>query len=204
MKNRLILLALALLLVGVLSLVFRDFVREAIVTPIAYAAWVAGILIESLPQMILWIALLAVVLWMAVGSLIARPKPIRAFSDAKADRRGQIEVLARRIDLATRGYYFRWHLARRLRDLAVDTLAYRQRMTPEQVNQHLEAGTLDIPPAIRAYFQAEPTLGSASRLPYLRHRFQPHPATSPLDLDPEEVVRFLEAQAEVHHDLRDR
>ena len=210
MKNRLIPLALALLLVGLLSLVFRDFVREAIVTPVAYAVWIVGLLIESLPQAILWTFFLAIVLFMAIGSLITRPKPAGKAGSVGADRRGQVEVLARRIDLAAGGYYFRWHLARRLRDLAVDAIAYRQRLTHEQVQQQLEAGTLDMPPAIRAYFQAELTLGPVSRMSDLRHRLRPRTPAAPLDLDPEEVVRYLErtlvleAQVEVQGDSHDR
>ncbi len=205
MKNRPVLLALAALSIGVLALAFRDVVREAIVIPIAYAAWVVGLLIDSLPQIIPWLIVLAIGLVIALASLIARPKPARAAGRVTPHLRGPVEALARRIDLAAHGYYFRWHLARRLRDLAVDTIAYRRRLAPEQVEQQLAAGRLNLPPAIRVYFEAELAFGPVSRFADLARRFRPGaPAfASPLDLDPAEVVRFLEAQVEVHRDPDD-
>lgn len=206
MKHRLLPLALVLLLAGLLALAFRDFVREAIVLPIAYAAWVVSLLLESLPQIIPWMIFLAIGLVIALGSLIARPKPARAAGGGAPHPRGPVEALARQIDLAAQGYYFRWHLARRLRNLAVDTIAYRRRSTPEQVKQQLDAGTLSLPPAIRAYLEAELAFGPVSRFADLLRRVRPGaPAfASPLDLDPAEVVRFLEAQVEVQRDSDDR
>ena len=206
MKNRLALAALAALAIGLLSLTLRDFVREAIVLPIAYTAWVVGVLVESLPQIIPWLIFLAVGLIIALSSLIDRPKRDRAADGVTADRRGPVEALARRIDLATHGYYFRWHLARRLRELAVDAIAYRRRLTSEQVKQRLAAGTLDLPPAIRVYLEAELAFGSVSRLADLKRRLRPGASAfaSPLDLDPAEVIRFLEDQVEVQRASDDR
>lgn len=197
-KGRVVAIVLFAVLVATLAYIFRNFIREAIVMPVAYLLWSARLLFESLPQIVVWIALLLVAFVLAIGSLIPRIKPRPRTPGDEAGVRGQVETLARRIDLAKRGYYFRWHLAQRLSELAIDVLAQRQRASREQIRQQLLAGALDIPDGIRAYLNADLTIGSAAiAASSLRQRLRLRLPSSPLDLDPESVVSFLEIQMAV-------
>jgi len=205
MKRRLVAFTLAMLSILALSVVFKDFVRDAIVVPIAYIVWTGGLLIESLPQIMVWIVLLLVGVALAVAGALARPHSVARVAEVEASRRGQVETLSHRIGLSRRGYYFRWHLAQRLNDLAIDAIAHRQKLERGEARKQLLVGALDIPPDIRGYLLADLAIGSAPGRLSVWHRFRRGASTdSPLDLAPERVVEFIETQMEAPLDELDR
>jgi hypothetical protein len=202
-RKRLLLLGLILLLAAPLVLVLRGFVREAVVVPLLYVLWIGRLLFRSIPQSLLWALLLAVALLLATRSLVERKKRLRETRGAEAERTGRVGLWARRIRLTARGDYSRWGLAQHLGKLALEVLAHQERLSARQTRRYLETGELDVPPEIRAYLHARfrPTpprpIGIFSRL---MQRRRLGVQVSPLDVDPEAVVRFLEGQLEVQHE----
>ena len=121
------LLLLGGLLVGLLALLFKDFVRESILVPLAYTVSGARVVVNVLPQVVWWMAFLLVTLFIVVGAvLVALPAPRRSGAPDEP-RPGRVETWMRWIDLAAGGgdQYSRQDLARRVRDLTLGALAAR-------------------------------------------------------------------------------
>jgi hypothetical protein len=199
-RRRLLLVGLVLLLAIPLTLALRNFARDVIVVPVLYILWLGHLLVQSIPQGVLWALLLLIALVISARSLSKGRSPAGKVREAWADCPGQVAAWARQIHRMTRGSYYEWSLAQHLAKLSLAVLAYRERLTREQIKQHLQAGKLDMPPEIQAYVQAglSPFLpNSPSLLSRLVHRLRQSVRTSPLAVDLEKVVRFLEKQLEV-------
>lgn len=196
-------LALTVLLVAVLMAALRDFVREVVVVPLSYLLWFVELILKSIPQFVSWALLLAIVMLLVIRSLRAEPQPAPKPRAVGARSAGTVEAWLRRIRLRARGQYSRERFAQHLGSLVLTVLAYRERLTPRDIQRRLENGDLAIPPEIRAYLEAEmrPALprrvGLTTRL--MRRLGLDAAHTSALDRDLEEVVQFLEDQLEVPH-----
>ena len=75
MSNRLLLAGLVLL--ALMALLIRGFVREIIVVPLLYGLWIAGLILQSAPQVLLWSLFILVALIAASRSLIAPRLSVR-------------------------------------------------------------------------------------------------------------------------------
>jgi hypothetical protein len=107
---------------------------------------------------------------------------------------GRVADWSRWLAAATRDDYSRWRLAQRLSQLAIDTLAFREQCSPQEITRRLNNRSLDIPPQLHAYLYA----GNMSYTPKFRQRRRfgrpaqntPHP--DPLAIDPQLVIDYLE------------
>lgn len=191
MRARLVRLALVMLLAALLTPFLKDFIRDVLLLPLLYVAWLARIVFDSIPQVAIWIVFLVVALLVALrslsggrtGRLDTRETPVRVV--------GRIESWARLVDQAEQEHYARWRLARELRKLTLAVLAGEKQLSQEQIMQDLKDNRLGLPPEIRAYLQASMT--SFSYFSPTRFWFwKEAPRSSALDLDPEQVLQFLE------------
>ena len=190
------LLLLGGLLVGLLALLLKDFVRESILVPLAYTVSGARVVLNVLPQLVWWVAFLLVTLFIVVGAVLAAlPAPQRSDAPDEA-RRGRVETWMRWIDLAAGGgdHYTQQVLARRVRDLTLGVLAAR-----------------DAPTRAEAWPAKSPTEGSGERSRRVESRLRSHalpaPPCSPeggpvaqaqvSEIDIEHIVRYLEDELEI-------
>ena len=179
---------LVLVPVVVTAIVLQDFVREVLIGPVLYTYWVIRLFLESIPQIWIWIAFVVLVAYGVARSLASLPTLPRR-RPVKPVKRGPVAELAwllRQSDGGDR--YARWRLAQLLGGLAGDVLADTERVSRREIWRRIERGHLDIPQPIQAYLTAR----LRSIRPSGRSGFRPAP--SPLDLDPREVVTFLEEQ----------
>jgi len=197
MKRRLLPLALILIVAGLLTVVLQEYTRQLIV-PFLFLAWIGRLLVETVPQVMIWGLFIAIALLVAARSLLNRRATSPPVRRLQPPVEGRIERWATLIEQSRHETYYRWQLAQPLRALIIGVLAHRQRSTPRQIKQQLAANSIELPPDIEAYLQASMT--SFSRLLTERSRFRPEPAPSPLDLAPEEIVQFLEDQLDYHPD----
>lgn len=181
-------LGLLLFLALVLTLWLRDTVADMLV-PLYYLYWIGRRLLETIPQVVIWALFLFVVLLLAAGSLFSsRPAKLsrRRRAPAREDRiAGWVKLLHQ----ADRETYYKWQLAQRLQELTLDLVSHDERLPHKQVRQQLMSSHLDLPPEVEAYLQA--SLISFSNFIGAESRYSSRQG-SPLDLDPEQVVRFLE------------
>ena len=194
MNDRLALASLVLLLLGLLALIISGAVREVIVIPLLLLLWLARLIYESIPQVALWGVFLAIAALVAWRSLAA---PRAAIPDPPIAplHRAPVANWTGMFRRAANDRYARWLLAQRLGQLTLELLASQEQRATRGVWQYLHDESRDIPPAVRAYLQAGMRLYRPA--PPFWRRWWPWGANlearaDPLDLDPAEVVRFLD------------
>ena len=110
------------------------------------------------------------------------------------DRQGRVEVLTGLIKRSHKGGYFEERLTQYLCDLTLETLAYRDRVTPEVIKEQLHSDLLDIPHEILVYLRVglkrDAFLFNKGKKIFLESDEQ---GSAP-DLDHERLVIFLENQ----------
>jgi hypothetical protein len=203
MRRRLLAGIVVLVLTVPLVFLLRDFIRDVLLIELMRIVWGVGILLDSLPQFVLWFLLLLTISVIAGRSLLGRPPPGQAARPPQQERLGQISLLSRWIERAGDGQYFRWSLSRYVGELTLDILARRERITPEQLRQDLRAGNLDLPPGVMTYLEygfRQAYSRPVGWLSWLRSRWSTDPSRVLPDAGLLQVVQFLEEQMEVHDD----
>jgi hypothetical protein len=194
MNDRLALASLILLLLGLLALIISGTVREVIVIPLLLLLWLARLIYESIPQVALWGVLLAVAALVAWKSLAA-PRAMLVDPPIAPLHRAPVANWARMFRRAADDRYARWLLAQRLGQLTLELLANQEQRATRGMWQFLHDESRDIPPAVRAYLQAGTRMHQPAS-PFWRRWWawgaRVEARADPLDLDPAEVVRFLD------------
>ncbi|HET9223095.1 MAG TPA: hypothetical protein VFO07_11350 [Roseiflexaceae bacterium] len=194
MNDRLALIGLVLLLVGLLALIVSGAVREVIVIPLLALLWLLGLLLDSVPQLIWWFGLLAIAALVAWRSL-ATPRVAPAAPRVVPIMPAPVASWAGMFERAAGDRYARWLLAQRLGHFALELLASQEQGETRGVWHYLQDESRDIPPAVRAFLLAGARMYRP--LPTFWQRWWPWGArvetrADPLDLDLNEVVRFLD------------
>ncbi len=198
-RNRVLLFVLVLLLAIPLTLLLWNVARDAIVVPLLYILWLGRLIFRAIPQVFLWLSFLVIALSHIVKSLTKQRKPAREIPDREAPSPGRVGIWTRRIHLTERRSFSRWYFAQHLHKLILDILAHHERVETRQIKQRLENGELDAPPEVQTYL----SIGLARIFPKytllsrLRRYLPLGMRTSPLDLDLESVVQFLEERLKI-------
>ncbi|MBI5354532.1 MAG: hypothetical protein HZB50_17975 [Chloroflexi bacterium] len=164
---------------------FRRTIVGAIVSTASYIVWSVNIFGSIIPQPVLWVLLLVLILYIAVGSFYGK-----RFWDNKIQRKlgpsiGPVEARARWIEERSRGTYFKWRLA---------NLLGRVYQAIQEANRYDKSKDDSVPARVHDYLDAGLNTSFADySLPKL---FQKKEET-PLDMDLEEVVDYLEEQLEI-------
>jgi hypothetical protein len=206
MKTRLLLIGAILLLAIPLAYLLQDVTRQVFLVQILRITWTIRLLFESLPQTITWSILVAVALLIAVRSLMARPIPEQQ-PDRATEQLGQVSTLTKRVQRSWELEYSRRSLARDMRALALEVLAYQHRTTAQQIRQDLRTGRLEMPPEIQAYLNMERwpiRMRPTNFLLRLRRRLSPRARAPQMDPELERIVQFLESQLGIGPWLEDR
>lgn len=192
MRKRPWLIVPILVAAAILAYLLQDFVEFLVVTPLVDLFWILGVIYRFLPQIACWMLLLVLVAMIAAGSLSGLFNGDRAKRSARRHDRGPVEDLAWFISQRKRSRYFRWFIARRLGQLASSMLARQDEpingtrpnilagkdwQPPEKFQQYLETG-------LKRYEAPERNLESILN------------KNQTLEVDPQEVVAYLETQME--------
>ncbi len=193
MKKRLLTAGLILLAAIVIAPAFRNVVREVIVIPLLYMFWIGRFIFEAIPQIGLWGAFFTICLLILGVSLLVGNRKRKSTAPVTVEAYpGRVEGWAHLIDRAAQDDYFKWRLAQQLQKLALSAVAHQKGQSFKQTRQQFRQGDLDMSPELKAYFQA--SLRSLGHLPSPKRFYHTkRSASSPLDLDPIHVVRFLES-----------
>ena len=189
-------LIILLLLGGGLALAFplQDVVLRVIIAPAMYLGWLLGILYRSTHQFWLWGGLMVVIFIITLLSFINIPPPRWQVRRRPKPEPGPVKSLAEKIQKIDQGAYFKWRLANRIGFMVRDWLAYRDRRDKKWHANLLEGRNWHPDEAIQQYLNVGLN-GSFADYPNPRIPFLKRPST-PMDIDPNKVLDYLESQME--------
>ncbi|MBN1148038.1 MAG: hypothetical protein JXA78_12340 [Anaerolineales bacterium] len=202
MRSKTVLLSfsilITLLLAAALAYALQESVIKYIIAPATYAWRIVTIIYEALPQVVWWVIFLAILATVAARNLarhlrLAGPAPL----PIQEQRLSRARLWARWLELSEKGDYSKWLLARNLARLALEIFAHQERQSLEQTREHLQSGKVRLPPDIQAYIQVgleAPSFRHYTDILALLHSTH---SVSPLDLNPERVIEFLEHRIQI-------
>lgn len=195
-RMRIFILAGALALALVLAFAMQEVIRETVIIPLTYFMWVLGIYYRAFPQIILWVCLVVIVLLMLFGSLDSNFPRKEQVEDESKPVQGPVEGLAVLLEKARGGIYVKWQVAHRLGKLARDLLIQRGDRVNSKVVAPLSGRDWRPSDTVGEYLEVGLN-GSFADYPNPRWPFS-RPQKTPLDLDVNEAVEFLEEQMETN------
>jgi hypothetical protein len=188
----------AILLAGVIAFFLRDVVERTIIEPLAYLWWVLKLYYQAFPQYLLWIVLILIGVFSAASSLIPEIPTGRESKPAPIIIHGQIAALTEWLNKTKRGgIYYKWLIANRLGKDAREILAQRDGQAVSKKFGRLSGRGWAPPQEIDAYLETGLN-GSFANYPQPHGWKKPHP--TPLDVDPLQVIEYLENEMETSHD----
>ncbi len=209
------LIILLVILVPLFALVLagQSFIRDAVILPLEYTFWLAGLAIRAVPQSIYWGILCGAAFFLIIFSLASGGRSPAAPREETSTHAGRERVAfwARQLSIAPHGDYLRLRFADHFGRLIIDILVNSGRLPPEQYLQALENGDLGLPAPLLDFLKIRLTPlyalvpGSfkerlAQRWQWLRDGFSRRRANDKAETfkrDVSEVVAYLENDLEV-------
>ena len=195
--NKKVLLITALLLgAALLAYLVQDFVQQVFLQPLTYIYWSLRQMYRTVPEIIWWVLSLGILMVIALRSLTRRSEAVYNSPEDSSYILSQPQAWMRWVKKKNEGEYSKWHFANKMSNLALALIANRERLTPELARDELLASGLDLPPRIRSYLLAGSLPKSFSQYQEMLANPQTPVSAQAIDLDPAEIVAFLEAQLE--------
>lgn len=177
------------LLILLLTLFLMDFVKEWIAIPVLSLIR----MIENIRQDVVWFLFIGLIIFFAYKNLIRWRISWTEKRYPGKYKREQLDYLTDLIRSSYTSDFFRERLVRYLSELSIEILAYRERLTPKEIREHLFSGSLYLPKDILDFLQA--ALEAQNYVPMKRKkRERLTKRYSSLKLEPLRVVEYLESQ----------
>jgi hypothetical protein len=178
-------LIISLLLALVLFFLVKDFVQTVILRPLLYAFWFVFLIIESIPQGVIWAGIILIMLWVAIAS-IRKEEPEKFPNRGLPIRNaGQVGKWARLLDYTKNDRFTKWLLAQELNRLTLKLLT----LSDDTKKRHYQ-DRLDLPEKISAYFESQQPSTATFWERWNKQNIDE--IETGLDLDPEVVIQYLE------------
>ena len=185
--KRFIPLIITLLIALFLFFLVKDFLRTVILVPLLYVIWFVVLVVESLPQGVIWGGLLLVIAYIAYASLKKDTHERLHTNQLPYRNSGEVEKWLRFLDQSHIERYTKWRLAMKLKQLTQKLLNPLEGNVTQRFQDDIE-----LPEEIAAFFEAQqPTIKPF----WERFGKKTNSKTdSALDLDTEVVIQYLEKQ----------
>jgi hypothetical protein len=197
MKRRWLLLSTGIVLAAVLAYFLRDLINDKVIVPLSYLWWRIGLYYHSIPENRWWVIVIIVICLMAFASI----RPEWSFHYQGLDSQpvqGPVEELMIWIMKLRGNEYYKWLIANRLGKLVRSFLIQREGSDVQHWDGPLNGSAWDPPDEVGAYLKSGLNRPFAKILP--SSESLPRPRSAPLDLDPQQVVEYLESQMENRRD----
>jgi hypothetical protein len=203
-----------IVVVGFLLYSGRAIIRDVIVVPLEYYYWLFGVLFKNVDQMYYWIIALVVAFVISYRSFLSDRKarePEPQVPDI-GPVPGRVEHWAVRVNLARMGTYYQTTFNEAVGRMALDLLAYRNRLTTHEVEKGLTDGTLRVPPDVREFILNNVLRRDFQRVPLLKYLYRAarqailsrmhlsNMRRENLPTGPQHVIQYMEEELEVHYD----
>jgi hypothetical protein len=208
-RTQWIILGTAVGIVLILAFLYRGFVRETIVLPILYLVWLAGLVLGSINQALLWGLLVLIVIILIFRTVLRGTgiSPGNLATVHTGERNGRVAYWKRQLSITNRAEYLKDDFRTSLSRLIYQTIASQYRITALEAETKVKNGELSIPEQVLAFLKegpnplrAKPT-GFGARFDALLSRFDHQDKPEQL-IDPSWVVilDYLESQMENEDD----
>jgi hypothetical protein len=189
-KNWKSLLSTALLiLIAVLLYPVRRAVAGAVMSFASYLVWTVNVMGVVIPQQILWVFLLILILYIAIGSFYGKRYREAKSPENQSPVVGAVEAITGYIEERHRGIYFKWQIAHLLGKIQ------------QTIQQNASRGTSSRLPLPSDRVQAFLDAGvNTSYADYAPDGFVLKNISTPLDIELEQVVAYLEEQMEIRYE----
>lgn len=207
-KLRRALIAIAALVIAALplALVMEDFVRDVIVTPLAYEVWLIGVIVRALPQGYILTATLLIATYVALRSVQRTRYSAGRQATRKSQPRGVVTLWHNRLQQVRRGTYSKPRFDQLLGRLVLRILAFEHHLPMRLVVSDIDTRTLDIPIPLQSYAQAALRIRTPSNLSWytrvrawLRGKSAGAIALEALIGELEPALAYLESHLRVPH-----
>lgn len=193
MNRKTAILAILFIVATLVALGSKDYIWESLVVPIQYRLWLTWIYLRSMPQIVYWNSLVAMIAIIALISLIGHRQRTPPPEIESINTQDPVKKLSKQIQDTHKGSFFKWLVANQLGNLARSIL----------IHQH---GEVDLPPRslkgrdwkpaeeVQAYLEA----GLARSFIEQRKKwFIFKSRKTSLNIDIDRVVAYLESQMEI-------
>jgi hypothetical protein len=187
---------LSIVVAAVMAYLLKDVVAAILFEPVSQLWYALSLLYLSVAQIIFWFVLIVIVALIAFDSLYGKFGPPRLDEGETRSRVGPIANTARHISRSNEGIYYKWLIANRLGKLARSIFARGNGGESKGIDV-LESRGHRMPPEIGAYLISGLSQTFAD---YPRSNWFGRPSQTPLDVDVEGVIEYLELQMEHEHD----
>ncbi len=178
-----------LILVAILLFPLRHSIAGAVMSFATYLIWSANILGMVIPQQILWAFLLILILYIAIGSFYGKRYREEKSPENQSPVVGAVEAMAGYIEERHRGIYFKWQIAHLLGNIQKTIQESASRGTSSRIPLPSDR--------VQAFLDAGVNTSYADYAPdglVLKNN------STPLDIELEQVVAYLEEQMEITHE----
>ncbi len=192
---------LIVLAFSLVTLIFWDFVRDAIVVPIDYLIWVGGLVIRSIPQEVYLAAFLLISFVLSLNTLDRiRSKPAaRSYEQAPSQADSRYYRWRMLVSKQSTSPFYRDIFVTEARNLILSMLAYDHGIDSTEAETRVRNGTLTVPEPIRNLIekrdvrvQVQPVSRVQTLLRRLRLLDPETTSEPPLERFVAEVIDFVE------------
>lgn len=144
-----------IILAGALTLVAGDYIRDYLIQPLLFLFVALKVYLTGLPDLLIWLFVTLVLVLIGLRAIHvqrrSRKKVVEKASPGEV-RFGLIEDLARKIELAKEGEYFKWRVRRELKDFLVELVAWKGGVPREQAVDLVWSGRWTKHPEVQGFF----------------------------------------------------
>ena len=222
-KDRRLLLWLSLLMAFVvfmvvigLALRYQGLLKEIVLIPLLYVMWVTELVLKSFDQRCIWLMALVVAVSLSLAFSYRTRSPEDIYLKSVSHRfldSGRIRYWRRQIRIGSSALYTSGFHRSELSRLVIESLAYREGVSAEEIKEQLNAGAITVPSEVSYVLgldeiqdHPDKPLGFVKRTArwfnhifeqFVSPKFIPNPRL-------EKVVEYLEGLMEVDDDAGNR
>jgi len=190
MKRRWLLLAMGIGLAATLAYFLRGSINERVIVPLAYLWYRVGIYYHSVSEDVWWMVVIVVTFVICLLTLanISDEQFFGVWNLGNRSTQGEVEELMGWMIRLPRSLYHKWLTANRLGRLARLILVQREGDNANHWDGSLNSSVWNLPEAVSTYLKA-----GLKRPPFASKTLS---SSSPLNLNPQQAVEYLESQME--------
>jgi hypothetical protein len=192
-KGRIAILVVLLVAAIGLAFVLTGAARDLIILPLTKFFWMLKGVYGSVHDAEIWIGVLVVLAIILLFVLLRAEWGEKEVTEERQIYPGDVQQLSFWIDRGRKGAYSRWHLARRMADVALEIL--ESRGANAKATRQLSGPGWNPPPKVQKYLE------TALRTTYADYARKSATASeSSLDTDVQSVIDYLESLLESDND----